>query len=348
MTAARRALFLASVATLAAPPLLAGAQTVPPAPHPNPLRPLRVIVFAGGFNLPIWAAQRQGFFAEERLEIRLTPTPNSVYQMTQLLAGNYDIGMTAMDNVVAYQEGQNEAPIGPDPDLFAFMGSDDAFLSIAAQPRIRRVEDLRGETLTVDAMTTGFAFVLREILARNNIPEDAVRFERAGGVATRFRRMLEEPSHAATMQMTPFELQGEAAGLVTLLRASDVIGRYQGICGVARRGFARDNRAAVVGFTRAYHRGVQWVAEPANRAVAEAILVANVPGMTPALAARSAEILLDPQRGFWRDLALDPAAIATVLALRSKYGQPRRELRDPARYTDGSFLAEALAGRRPG
>jgi hypothetical protein len=105
--------------------------------------------------------------------------------------------------------------------------------------------------------------------------------------------MLEEPAHAATMQMTPFELQGEAAGLRRLPRASGVLGRYQGMCGVARWGVAAASRAEVIGYTRTYHRGVDWLVEPVKRPVAEALLVPNVPGLSPPLAARAADILLD-------------------------------------------------------
>lgn len=36
---------------------------------------LEVIVFAGGFNWPIWAAQQQGFFANNGVEVHLTLTP---------------------------------------------------------------------------------------------------------------------------------------------------------------------------------------------------------------------------------------------------------------------------------
>ena len=87
------------LALIAGTPALAqtGATTPPPVPDPHPLTELRVIVFAGGFNLPLWAAIRQGYMAEEGLNPRLTFTPNSVYQITQLLAGNYDIAMTALD-----------------------------------------------------------------------------------------------------------------------------------------------------------------------------------------------------------------------------------------------------------
>jgi ABC-type nitrate/sulfonate/bicarbonate transport system substrate-binding protein len=220
----------------------------PPVPHPNPVQELRVIGFAGGFNLPIWAGQRQGYFADEGIRVDLTYTPNSVYQITNLLAGHYDVAMTAIDNVIAYQEGQNEAPIGPNPDLFAFFGSDNAFLSLVSQQPYQQIEDLKGKTLTVDAMTTGFAFVLREILALNGISEQQVKFERAGGVASRFRAMLENPKHAATMQMTPFELQGQARGLNTLVRAEEALGRpYQGMVGAARRSWAAENREVVAG-----------------------------------------------------------------------------------------------------
>ena len=40
---------------------VAGAQPAAPAP----LKPLRVIAFDGGWNLPLWAGLRQGFFERE-------------------------------------------------------------------------------------------------------------------------------------------------------------------------------------------------------------------------------------------------------------------------------------------
>ena len=41
------------------------------------LKPLNVIVFPGGWNLPIWAAERQGFFEQNGLRVTVTPTPSS-------------------------------------------------------------------------------------------------------------------------------------------------------------------------------------------------------------------------------------------------------------------------------
>ena len=76
---------------------------------------VEVIVFPGGFNWPIWVAQERGLFAANGLTVKLTPTPNSVFQLTGLIDGKFDIAMTAIDNLIAYREGQGEAKVdGPD------------------------------------------------------------------------------------------------------------------------------------------------------------------------------------------------------------------------------------------
>ena len=171
------------------------------------LKPLNVIIFPGGFNLPTWAAERQGYFEQHGVRVILTPTPSSTFQMQGLAEGRFDIAMTAIDNVVAYQEGQGEAKIPPNPDMFAFMGSDNGFLSVLGGKDIKSFADLKGKKLSVDALTTGFAFVLRELLAKNNISESEVSFERAGGVLQRFNELL-KGTHAATVVLTPSGRRG--------------------------------------------------------------------------------------------------------------------------------------------
>ena len=121
------------------------------------------------------------------MHVALTDTPSSTFQMQGLAGGRFDIAMTAFDNVVAYQEGQGEIETAPDADLFAFMGSDNGFLSVVGGRDVKRFADLKGRKLSVDALTTGYAFVLRELLARNGISESDVGFERAGGALTRFQ-----------------------------------------------------------------------------------------------------------------------------------------------------------------
>jgi ABC-type nitrate/sulfonate/bicarbonate transport system substrate-binding protein len=305
------------------------------------LRNLAVVVFPGGFNLPLWAAQRQGFFEQNGVAVELTDTPSSTFQIQGLAEGRFDIAMTALDNVVAYEEGQGEAEIPPNAGLFAFMGSDNGFLSVVGGKGIRFFDDLRGKKLSVDALSTGYAFVLRELLARNGISESEVSFERAGGALNRFQELL-KGSHAGTVLVTPFDLLAVNQGHIRLAVAQQALGAYQGVVAASRRSWAREHESALIGFVRAYRSAVEFLHDPANRGVAEGLLLANVRAMTPPLAKQSLAVLLHPETGFFRDVRLDRARMDTVLRLRSKFGEPRRTLADPARYVDDSYRLKAL------
>jgi len=312
------------------------AQTPAPAP-------LRVITFDGGWNLPVWAAQRQGYFEANGVAVQLTYTPSSGFLVAGLLDGKFDIALALVDNLFAYQEGQGEAKIPDNPDLFAFMGSDGGFLSVVAAPAVKSFADLKGRTLSVDAMTTGAAFVLREVAARNGLGEGDATYVRAGGTANRYRDLL-AGKHEATLLRTPFELLAQNRGFRQLATA-ETLGPYQGTAGIARRSWAREHEAAMIGFLRAYKAGMDWLYDRANREVVEALLVANIRDMTPALAKQSYDLLLADKGGLTRDLALDPAGLRTVLDLRSKYGTPQKTLTDPMKYVDLSYYEKALGKR---
>src|SRR5262252_9127394 len=106
------------IAVVALCSILAGARAEAQSP-----KQLDVNVFPAGFILPLWVAQDKGFFARNGLQVRLIATPNSVQQVTGLIDGQFDIAMTAIDNVIAYMEGQGEAPTSSTPDIVALMGS---------------------------------------------------------------------------------------------------------------------------------------------------------------------------------------------------------------------------------
>jgi ABC-type nitrate/sulfonate/bicarbonate transport system substrate-binding protein len=302
--------------------------------------PLRVIAFDGGWNLPVWAAQRQGFFEAQGVTVQLSYTPNSVYLITRLLDGTFDIGLAGIDNIVAYQEGQGEAKIADNPDLFAFIGNDGGFASVVSAPAVKTFADLKGKTVSVDAMTTGYAFVVRELLARNGLAETDVTYVRAGGTSNRYRDLL-AGKHEATLLRTPFELLAKNRGF-NQLAVAESLGAYEGTVGAARRSWAKANEPALIGFIRGYRAGVDWIYDRGNREVVEALLVANIRDMTPALAKQSYDLLVADKGGVTRDIALDIDGIRTVLVLRSKYGAPQKTLTDPMKYVDLSYYEKAF------
>src|SRR3954471_2322210 len=127
------------------------------------LKTIRVIAFPGAPNLPTFAAIAQGFFSAEGLAIELSTTPSSVFQAQKFAAGEFDIAFTAFDNVVAYSEGQG-APDGGQPDYCVIMGATQLELSFVVAPEIKTYEELKGRSIALDALSTGFAFVLYDML----------------------------------------------------------------------------------------------------------------------------------------------------------------------------------------
>ena len=341
MHAIHRGLVLAALlAALCSPAARAQVPAGAAAPPAVPTT-LRVIAFAGGWNLPLWVAERQGFFERQGVVLQLAFTPNSGALVAGLMNGQKDIALASIDNLVAYQEGQGDGPPLADPDLVAVMGVDSGFLSVVGQRSLRSMADLRGKRLAVDSLNTGFAFVLRELLHRNGLEDADVTFVRGGATELRFQGLV-AGAFDATLLRTPFEILAGERGLNTIATA-EALGPYLGTSGFVRRSWAQSHEAALIGFMRAYRDAMQWLAEPGHRAVAEALLVAHIRDMTPELARLALAKLLAEPGGLLRNLEIDEPALRTVLELRRRYGQPSRALGEPARYIDTSYRAKALA-----
>jgi len=301
-----------------------------------------VNVFPGGFNWGLYVGQDKGFFARHGITVQMQGTPNSVTQMTDFSHGKFDIAMTAVDNIVAYAEGQGEAPIGPQPDFMAVMGSDSGFLSLVTAPSIKHIAELAGKTLSVDAMTTGYAFVLYEIMRRNGLDKDRGDYEivRAGGMVQRWNA-LRDGRHAATLLSAPYNIIAKSQGFTEFVKATDVIGAYQGNVAAVRRSWAQQNKSAIAAYISGYRSSIAWLYEPSNREEAIAILRRHLPQMEPEIAEASYAELLDPNNGFFRSGDIDREGLNCVLELRSRYGHPSRLLNDPAKYCDLSYVEAA-------
>lgn len=314
----------------------------------GPPSTLNLILFPGGANWPVWVAQSKGFFAREHLAVKVTPTPNSTFQIKGLIQGDFDIALTAMDNVVAYREGQGEAGVSG-PDLVAVMGGDNGFLRVVSTPEVRSYADLRGKTLSVDALTTGYAFVLLEMLERNGLKLDHdYRTERAGGVYQRYQALLER-KHAATILVTPFDISAQAQGFNRLGNASDVLSNYQGVVAATRQSWAYHNKEKVTGYIRAISDSVEWLYDPRNEEEALRIFLANMPPNTTLQSAESSyRVLLAEKGGFQRKSQIDLLGVETVVRLRAKFGSPGVVLHGAANYYDASFYKSALGtGSKP-
>ena len=287
--------------------------------------------FGGASNWPLFAALDKGFFAREALQVRLSAAPSSEAQLASLIEGRIDIAMTAMDNVIAREEG----------DLFAFLGAaSGGRFSLIVAPAVRSFADLKGRTLAVDALSSGYTFVLMDMLQREGLGRTDYELVSAGGSRERLAALRSGKALGALLN-APQDAAAQAGGFVRLAGA-EAIGRYQGSVGAARRGWASAHADALVRYIRAYVAASDWLYEPAHRDEALAILQRSA-HTSAENAARSYDELLHPTRGsLTRKAALDVEGVATVLRLRREYARPGKPLGDPARYYDLSYYQKAL------
>jgi ABC-type nitrate/sulfonate/bicarbonate transport system substrate-binding protein len=303
-----------------------------------------LIVFPGGFNWPVWVAQERGMFARQGIGVEVVTTPGSVFQWTSLANRDSQIAITLMDNVVAYREGQGEATVVVS-DAIAVMGLDNrAMPALVTAPGITRYADLAGKTLAVDAVKTGNALVLIGMLERGGLRAGDYRLERAGGVQQRFEAM-QRGEYAGALFNSPFEGLLSALGFNILDSAESVLPHFQGHVIAVRKGWAEANRDVLVGFLDAIVESLAWLYDAGNREQALAIYERNLPDSAPGAAQVAYDVLFDAVTGFPRNGELDGDGVREVLALRARYGEPRKALSDASAYCDPEFLEEALARR---
>jgi ABC-type nitrate/sulfonate/bicarbonate transport system substrate-binding protein len=296
--------------------------------------------FLSASDLPVWVGQHEGFYRKHGIELDLSYPAGSVEQIKGVMDGKYQIISTALDNVVAYREGQGGVDLGGPVDLFAFMGIDSGFLTLVTAPGIRRIADLKGKVMAVDAMSTGFSFALKEILARNGIPGDAVTYIAVGSSGARWKALEEGKAQAALLTM-PLDLEATDKGFSALTTVAKTLGHYNATVMAARQSWAKTHDTEIVAFVRGTRDAVQWLVAPAHRAAAIAILHEKIPSLDASKLDRIYALLTDPKQGIYRNLAIDRRGAQTVLDLRARYAVPAHKLPNYLTYADLRYLKEA-------
>jgi ABC-type nitrate/sulfonate/bicarbonate transport system substrate-binding protein len=303
---------------------------------------LKIIAFPGAPNLPVFAALEHGYFAAEGLEVGFTATPSSTYQFEAFGAGQFDIAFTAFDNIVAYQEGQGAVALASPPDFRVIMGATQVELSAVVAPTIERAEDLRGKSLALDAVGTGFAFVLYAMLEELGL--SMAEYERVAVGATPDRwQSVKDGTHAGTITIEPFTSIARAAGFRVLRQSTETFPAYQGGIVAVRQGWAEQNADRVQAFIRGYLKGLDWTLAPENRDQAAALLLAKMPEIKPGVVDKVLASVLSPRSGLTPRGAVLRDGMKTVLELRSRYGRPEKSLSDVDKYLALSFYQDAVA-----
>jgi ABC-type nitrate/sulfonate/bicarbonate transport system substrate-binding protein len=178
------------------------------------------ITLAGGalgFNwLPVFVAQRQNIFLRRGLDVTLQRLGSVEKATAAVRAGQAHLAITPPEGAIA----DNIAGGG----LRIIAGNANRLpMSLVANSRFKKIEDLKGRVLGTSSMTEGTAIYTREILAQRglNYPGD-YEFALVGVHPERWQA-LQEGKIDAAVQPVPLNFAAIDAGYSNLCEVSDVI-----------------------------------------------------------------------------------------------------------------------------
>jgi len=296
---------------------------------------LRVGGGAVGFNwLPVIVADRQGMFERRNLAIEIKRLGAVDKATAAVKTGELDLVITPPEGAIRDCAGGG--------NLRIIAGNVNRLpLSLIANPRIRRIEDLRGARLGTSSMTEGTALYTMEVLRQHGLhyPGD-YEFAVVGVHPARWKA-LQEGTIDAAVQLIPLNFVAEDAGYNNLGEVTDYIPEIVFTGVIVDRQTAEDRRKQIVAFLQGVMEGTRWLYDPAN----DEALLALTKELTQAEGkyGRQALEYMREKRVFSPDLSIPDAAFAKSIELMQKAGLADAQLAARAKSVlDDSFRLAAL------
>jgi ABC-type nitrate/sulfonate/bicarbonate transport system substrate-binding protein len=215
------------------------------------------------------AAQATKAFEHRSLDLKTTYTKSSIQQRDGLLSGAYDLAITAMDNTISWSRDS-----GKDFRVLAQIERKTR-LEIVGRGEFRRLEDLRGARLGVDAPDSGFVLVLRGALEAAGVRPDEYSLVPCGGVKARLEALLAGTADAALLG-PPMTSIASGAGLHLMSSIEGVFPDYPGLGLVIRHDRLEELRSELAAYVAALSESLAWMrAHPVE--LGEALVGARFP-----------------------------------------------------------------------
>jgi ABC-type nitrate/sulfonate/bicarbonate transport system substrate-binding protein len=322
-------------------PLLTAAVLAVFAVPANAQTAVKMISFGGATNIPVWVAMSRGYFKKEGLDVSLDITKSSQQQIADFLSGKYQFMTTAFDNIVAYTEGQGDVAQAKAGDIVAFLGVHEGMNSVVVRPEIKDFADIKGKAVAVDAIKSGYATVLYEILDN----KAGLKFGKdytivAVGSTEKRMEAMEANKAVVAIINSPTDIDAKKKGYKILADATEAVGAYQGSAYAVSRTWAKAHDKEVMAYTRAIVAATDFVF--ADKAGAIAVLKENVKGISDEEANALYTRMTGPG-GLSKHAAISVAGVKKVLSLREEWSEPKKKLGDPNKYIDTSYQQKVVA-----
>lgn len=318
-----------------APPVAAGQPPAPAPAKPAALKPITgVQVSVAGNYLPLYVADKKGFFQREGFEFELLVVDSPAKLVQAIVSQSAQISWSAPDAaILAVEQG---APLV----MTAAMQNQIPY-SLIVQPDVHSFADVKGKTFAVSTFNSGPAVLQRKILQANGVAPNEYDMVAVGGTAERFAA-VRTGATVGGMMLQPEDLRLMAEGFNRLALTTDYVPRYQWLTMVTHRDWVRQNEGQVVRAIRAIQDAIRWTYEPQNRDEAIAIMI-EATKSPQEHAAATLDLYVNQLRIWPPDADFEEAAMTTVIEVMGELNQLPTPLPAWTRYTDRTYVQRANA-----
>ena len=268
------------------------------------------------FYAPQYVAMKQGFFADEGLEVELTNGGGADKVMTAVVSGSADIGLAGPESCIyIYNQGKDDHPV-----IFAQLTRRDGSFLVGRAGGSFSWDDLRGCTIIggrkggVPEMTLEYVMKQNGVVPQvDAVVDTSVQFNMMAGAFTGGQGdyvTLFEP--AATQVVT----SGEGYILCSIGAESGAI-PYTAY--FASQSYTAEHDDVIAAFCRAIAKALDWVDSHTDREVAEAII-----GQFPDTSLDTLETVTARHReiGAWNTpLTMEKAALERLETVMTQAGE---------------------------
>jgi ABC-type nitrate/sulfonate/bicarbonate transport system substrate-binding protein len=267
---------------------------------------------AGGFNwLPVYVAERTGLLKRRGLTLSIQRLGAVDKATVAVKSGDVHVAITPPEGAIKDSAaGGRLRIVGGNMNKLP--------MTLVANPRYKKVEDLKGAKLGTSSLTEGTAIYTMEMLARHGLkyPGD-YEFVVAGVHPARWKA-LQEGAIDAAVQPMPLSFVALDAGYSNLGEVDDYIPEIVFTALIVNGDWASRHRADLVGLLAALIEGTRMVYDSANDDLAIELMMEL--GQTDRETATRAIGEMRKREAFARELEIPAAAFDKSVELMRKAG----------------------------
>jgi NitT/TauT family transport system substrate-binding protein len=232
---------------------------------------------------PLLIGLKKGYYAAEHISLDLIHAQSSGGVLQQLAAGSIDATISAalIEPIYAISKG---APIG-----LVRLEIQLPPYAIEAKAQYKKLEDLRGKTIMIDAPTGITKIYVERMLVPHHVEPSSVDYVYAGATGARFNALM-SGAVDATILLPPFSFSAEEAGFNNLGLVADYAKDLPFTGAAVNTNWASKNPDVLRRFLEAHNKSVQWFLDQRNRQ--ESIdIMAEASKLNPEVVAKTYDFL---------------------------------------------------------